>query len=668
MRLMKPSIPLLILIVFAAVLVPARADVRVLASGHTDLSINYTATNNTWDLHVGSDTTGAEYAPTDVVLKVKAAAHTTVPADARFAFLGAAGEPVWILPQAQNEDLLYLGYGGDGIPDGVFTGDQVSVALQGVTGPGDFFSYLVDGLGNPQVLFNTRDGISSNDVAVVQGGGDAHLNWAFTKPGDYVVVLEASGTLVSGGTSTSSGPVSFQFTVGGPPTVLSTGHTDLAIDYSPDAGAWDFHAGSDALELAYDADDVILRVNSDAKTTIPANAKFSFLGNAGDPVWILTQAENEALLYLGYGGDGIPDGVFVGNQVNVVLKSVTGPGDFFSYTVDGFGNPAVTFNSRDDVSSNDVAVVQAGGDAHVNWAFTASGDYTVTLEASGTLVDGGVVASSGPVEFSFTVIAPPVLLVDEHTDLRVLYDSSSTNELLSVVARDENHSINYRTNEVVLVVAESSKVTLPDGTPFGPGGSPMWILPQSQNPGLLYLGLSAEGIPLGAFNGPLQFALKAVSGPGNFFLWQATSGGTLDIQMSSADGIDAADIHNQIVGSHEHFNWGFTTNGLYQLTFQVSGQRVGETTNITSADTTFTFYVLPLPTNIQLDGPRVLPDGRFTFNVVGATNSMIDVLATEDFAQWTTVITNLSIVSTPQQVTVPADLGKPRRFFRVVLK
>jgi hypothetical protein len=51
------------------------------------------------------------------------------------------GSPVWILPQVQNEDLLYLGYGGDGIPDGVFVGNQVKVALKNVTGPGSFFSY-----------------------------------------------------------------------------------------------------------------------------------------------------------------------------------------------------------------------------------------------------------------------------------------------------------------------------------------------------------------------------------------------------------------------------------------------------------------------------------------------------------------------------------------------
>ena len=86
--------------------------------------------------------------------------------------------------------------------------------LKSVSGPGNFFSYYVDSFLNPQVLFNSADGISTNDMTTVQGGGDAHLNWAFTQPGDYTVVLEVSGTLVAGNQVTSSGPVTFTFSVG----------------------------------------------------------------------------------------------------------------------------------------------------------------------------------------------------------------------------------------------------------------------------------------------------------------------------------------------------------------------------------------------------------------------------------------------------------------------
>ena len=392
--------------------------------------------------------------------------------------------------------------------------------------------------------------------------------------------------------------------------VLSVGHTDLALDYASTKQTWDLHVHSDTFDQDFAADAVVLQVKGEAKTTVPSDPRFNFLGNAGDPIWILPQTQNEDLLYLGYGGDGIPAGVFVGDRVTVTLKSLSGPGDFFSYRVDGFGNPTVLFNTRDGVDTNDVTTVQSGGDAHLNWAFTTAGTYTATIEASGTLVNGNTVSSSGPVAYTFSILAPIVDLTNEHVDLRVLYDPTATNKL-SIVARDEDHQINYQSNEVHLVVQQSAQLSLPSGTPFGNAGDILWIIPQSQNPDLLYLGLSTEGLPDNTFSGNLDFRLKAVTGPGNFFVWQSDSTGNLHVYFDSADGITDADSHSSIVGSHEHFNWAFSTNGVYQVTFQVSGQLIGATTNISSPDTMFTFQVLPLPAQspFQLWQQKYWPDG-----------------------------------------------------------
>lgn len=641
-----------------------QADIRYLGRGHTDLALNYDAASNVWDIHVGSDLTGAEFAPDEVILKVKPVAQTTVPTSPNFAFLGTAGSPVWILPQAQNENLLYLGYGGDGIPDGVFNGNQVQVTLKSVTGPGDFFSYRVDGFGNPQVLFNTRDGIGTADVATVQAGGDAHLNWAFTQPGDYTVVLETSGTLVAGNKATSSGPVSFKFTVGNGPEILTKGHTDLALDYNADADAWDVHVGSDALGEGYDAEDVILQVKGDAKTTIPASANFAFLGTAGSPIWILPQAQNENLLYLGYGGDGIAHGVFTGNQVYVTLKSVTGPGDFFSYRVNGFGNPQVLFNTRDGITAADTVSVQAGGDAHLNWAFSQAGDYTVVVEVSGTLVDGNRAVSSGPVTYSFTVLKPIVPLAVEHVDLRVLYNATDTNHL-SFVARDEDHGINYATNECVLVVNESAKLILPAGTPFGNEGDPIYVLPQSQNPDLLYLGISTEGIPGGVFSGNLIIRLKSITGPGQFFLWQASSFGDFNVKMNTTDGITDADETTPLIGSHEHYNWGFTATGVYQMTLQISGRRIGDSQDIVSPLTTFTFNVLPLPAEAAvLRVVQVAANGDLQIEITGSEGATYNLETSSDLSHWTPL---QSVVLTGKTAIVTVPSNGPQLFVRALV-
>ncbi len=52
------------------------------------------------------------------------AARTTLPADPAFAFLGAVGSPVYILPQVQNPSLVFLGFGTEELPSGLFTADQ----------------------------------------------------------------------------------------------------------------------------------------------------------------------------------------------------------------------------------------------------------------------------------------------------------------------------------------------------------------------------------------------------------------------------------------------------------------------------------------------------------------------------------------------------------------
>jgi surface-anchored protein len=138
-------------------------------------------------------------------------------------------------------------------------------------------------------------------------------------------------------------------------------------------------------------------------------------------------------------------------------------------------------------------------------------------------------------------------------------------------------------------------LTLPAGTPFGNAGQPFWILPQSQNPNLLYLGVNSERVPSGVFTGPLTIQLKRLVGPGYFMVWQAIGPGQYNIRINTRDGIDTNDNFMPLIGSHEHFNWGFSTTGVYCVTFQASGQRIGETTNIFSPESTYLFQILPLP-------------------------------------------------------------------------
>jgi surface-anchored protein len=187
------------------------------------------------------------------------------------------------------------------------------------------------------------------------------------------------------------------------------------------------------------------------------------------------------------------------------------------------------------------------------------------------------------------------VLTREHTDgLCVLYDTAKSPPL-SVVAWQRDAGLDLPTNQVIFVAKEQSRLTLPAGTPFGDAGAPFWILPQSQNPNLLYLGINVERVPSGIFSGPISIRLKRLEGPGYFMVWQAIGPGQYNIRINTRDGVSAADGFQPLVGAHEHFNWGFSTTGVYCATFQAVGQRIGESTNITSPESTFVFHVLPLP-------------------------------------------------------------------------
>ena len=209
-----------------------------------------------------------------------------------------------------------------------------------------------------------------------------------------------------------------------------------------------------------------------------------------------------------------------------------------------------------------------------------------------------VVAAVAPTPAPAQTTLPPTnfaVLNHEHTDgLCILYNPASSN-LLSLIAWQRDASLDLPTNQVILVGNPQAMLALPAGTPFGDAGQPFWILPQSQNPNLLYLGVNAERVPGGVFSGPLTIYLKRLVGPGYFMAWQATGPGQYNIRLNTRDGIGTNDNFTPLIGSHEHFNWGFSTTGVYCATFQVFGQRVGEATNIFSPESTYLFHILPLP-------------------------------------------------------------------------
>lgn len=214
--------------------------------------------------------------------------------------------------------------------------------------------------------------------------------------------------------------------------VLTTGHTDVGVNYENDA--WDLHVHAEALGLEYEPDGVWLKVMPSARTTVPSAPAYSFLGSAGSSIWVLPAIQRPDLLFLGFGTEELASGIFSNNAVNLALKSVQGPGHFIVYQVDAFGSPLVFYNSRDGLDTNDVRTLLAGGHTHVNWAFTTPGKYRIGFQATGVLAATGETTTSDVVEYLFDVGELPRLTLakeagHDHLHLEWLSETNASYQI-----------------------------------------------------------------------------------------------------------------------------------------------------------------------------------------------------------------------------------------------
>jgi surface-anchored protein len=128
-------------------------------------------------------------------------------------------------------------------------------------------------------------------------------------------------------------------------------------------------------------------VESATRTTLGRGSNLPFLGDIGNQFWIAPQTNPEgALLWPGVNTEGIPSGVADDDTVAVSLTSVDGPGFLSVYQTDSFGTHTRLLDSRAG-SGYDTWQIPVGQHQHANWAFSATGEYTLTFTAQ-TVIDG----------------------------------------------------------------------------------------------------------------------------------------------------------------------------------------------------------------------------------------------------------------------------------------
>ncbi|MDT8914954.1 choice-of-anchor M domain-containing protein [Amycolatopsis sp. PS_44_ISF1] len=169
----------------------------VVADGHVDLGPRFAA--GAWTIEIRDDT-GA--APVwrhleDVVLHAGAGARAEVPQGGEYAFLGAPGSPVWLLPQTQRAGTVWPGWNTQDPGTTAKVGREVTWRLRSVQGPGSFSLFLTGAFGAPRVVFDSRKPLPQETG--IEAGSHVHGNWAFGAAGTYLLGLEMSALTVDGG-------------------------------------------------------------------------------------------------------------------------------------------------------------------------------------------------------------------------------------------------------------------------------------------------------------------------------------------------------------------------------------------------------------------------------------------------------------------------------------
>ena len=240
----------------------------------------------------------------------------------------AAKNGATILPLVEDRalDTPWLGMRvwGDGADMGATRASQIDLTTTGVDGPGQAAAYLTTSFGQPEIAFASSDGFNAaggydTDTAQLPADAHQHMSWAFTAPGVYRVHFRANLRTTPGATPTPVGEGTAVFAVGTPPEdvaaaedrrVLSAGHADITVNLTtkrvelasdadalsgdeasaPCVGASSAGSVVASTMECTDLDHVVIEVPTRALTTIPGEASFRFIGEAGANVYMLPQA------------------------------------------------------------------------------------------------------------------------------------------------------------------------------------------------------------------------------------------------------------------------------------------------------------------------------------------------------------------------------------------
>lgn len=409
-------------------------------------------------------------------------------------------------------------------------------------------------------------------------------------------------------------------------TVLNNGHVDIASLVENGRLVTKVKDTSETSDPVWrPIDKTVLQLLPSSKAVVPAAQQWAFLGKPGASFYQVAQTQQPGLLWPGWSTESIPLTSTTGGVV-WALVDVSGPGEFALYENGPLGQPSVFFNTRDGIDKKDRFTIPKNTHAHGSWAFSAQGNYCLSMQRTTELTGGNTTSDTfvvavavgtadvtqiDPAKCDETVntdpidIAPPkensdpsrpptqemaaqqcvagaTILSAGHIDFATRIVGGKIESLLG---EDTSGTKVYREpSGTILWLKPSSRVILPGGYgQVGPAGSSVWQVPQTQQSDLIWLGWNTESLNSGNTRGPVTWTIDSIDGPGSVKVYQGGSfGGVQQMQFNNGGSYQIPQ------GVHAHANWAFSTEGIYRITMTqtatlTNGQASSDTETLTIA-------------------------------------------------------------------------------------
>lgn len=338
-----------------------------------------------------------------------------VPEREDFAFLGEAGDLVWIAGTVDGQTFPTL--------DASDADADVEVSLAKTEGPGEAWLYTFESAGTAAPLASTADGVSFTLTA----GTTTPVVLAVDEPGQYTLELvaqedgEAKGSVAptGHGQAATAARASYSVTAeeatteeaqsiatdgnsGGAQadtacTVIDDGHIDIGPRFVDGTWTAQLRDDTEAESVWRDLEDVVLQVPDAALFPIP-EGDFGFLGETGQEIYMLPQVQASGIVWPGWNTqdksviDGVP------GAVDWNLTEVDGPGEFTIFLSGTFGGADVLFDSSEALPQT--VSIPRNTHAHGNWTFSEPGVYRLTVEFTATTGDGKTVTDTKDIQLA----------------------------------------------------------------------------------------------------------------------------------------------------------------------------------------------------------------------------------------------------------------------------